>query len=428
METQSWSLLNPENISDEKQDEANKSDGDEEGDVRVYSPSENIYHETLNCENKSDLEEEDEAGEMISINGDDNEGGKYSSIDHISLSNAVALVHISGGDVVSKVQAEEPITTKESENIVQELVGNIVDNVSTNINDSLEENYGLISALKEISGMVPPPASMDWSLSNVHSLINDDDVNLSGHKSIHQELSESVLSSTPMNSIARSRKQYPPFNIKIAAMSSDSINERKRTNSLPGCKNISSRVDFNESEEEDADDECDAQKVIEELKLTCSKNGEFDKDIELKIHKLAQHYPEEMDSQMTAENEKKVDRGNDKRRTANSVTLSAKGWVRKDGTMRRCRKCTACKFRCGTCQSCSSDNKKAKAGCKSRLACTKNSSLIDDTDLLSDDRKRMRDDDDDQEAIRMKDLKMSTSPEAKDKVHIVCPEKDNLVD
>ena len=66
------------------------------------------------------------------------------------------------------------------------------------IDDSLEESLGLLSALKEMSGMVPPPSTMDWSLSNTHSLFNIDH-NVDMRDSLHKELIDSVVSSTPRN-------------------------------------------------------------------------------------------------------------------------------------------------------------------------------------------------------------------------------------
>ena len=67
--------------------------------------------------------------------------------------------------------------------MVNDLLEGILINVIEGANDRVEENFGLLSALKEISGMVPPPPSLDWSLS------------------------ESVLSSTPVNPGSKNQKK-----------------------------------------------------------------------------------------------------------------------------------------------------------------------------------------------------------------------------
>ena len=94
------------------------------------------------------------------------------------------------------------------------------------------------------------------------------------------------------------------------------------------------------------------------------------------------------------------------------IKLSLKSNPRKDGKSRRCRKCASCKHRCGECQSCVSDNKKAKSGCKKRVLCLTNSSLVDEPDLLTESPlKRLREDDLEEGTSFSKGLKLSKSIE-----------------
>ena len=51
---------------------------------------------------------------------------------------------------------QESQTEGESEIIVSEIVADLVCSLSRTFDDSLEKNHGLLTALKEISGMVPP--------------------------------------------------------------------------------------------------------------------------------------------------------------------------------------------------------------------------------------------------------------------------------
>ena len=73
--------------------------------------------------------------------------------------------------------------------------------VFDNAADSLEENYGLLSAIREISGMVPPPSSLDWSATSDTSL-RDYSKEMNEDKSENNETEDisminSAISSTP---------------------------------------------------------------------------------------------------------------------------------------------------------------------------------------------------------------------------------------
>ena len=62
--------------------------------------------------------------------------------------------------------------------------------------DSLEESLGLLSALRGMTGMVPPPSSLDWSVSNSIAMTNFEQ-NESEKKDFHEEPNTSTLFSTP---------------------------------------------------------------------------------------------------------------------------------------------------------------------------------------------------------------------------------------
>lgn len=73
----------------------------------------------------------------------------------------------------SVVNPGDNVLSKESETIASEIIETVIYNVLSNVckDDSPEENFGLLSALKEMSGMEPPPPAMDWSISNVCSFL-----------------------------------------------------------------------------------------------------------------------------------------------------------------------------------------------------------------------------------------------------------------
>ena len=59
--------------------------------------------------------------------------------------------------------------------VVKDIIEDIVSLSNNTVEDSLEEDFGLLSALKEITGMVPPPSALDWSISNTHHSVNEEE-------------------------------------------------------------------------------------------------------------------------------------------------------------------------------------------------------------------------------------------------------------
>ena len=278
-------------------------------------------------------------------------------------------------------------TEPHSECVVSELLDEVTGNLPTKLSDdSLENNFGLLSAIKEVSVMVPPPPTLDWSVSNAHSLLGEIDVNKSTRESvsIHDEILESIHSSTPRN-IERSR----------CLTTSNLL--RQRTSSVPGGFVMDERGDECNDDIDEVELEKSSEEVISELKKEFDKNGETSKDIELKIDKLSKALidknstTEDDDSRMddiVKENvlrEVETEIGK-----SNLVNLSLKNIQRKDGKMKRCGKCATCKHRCGNCLTCVGDVSKSKAGCKKRFICLKFSSLIDPPVLMRNHPKRPR--------------------------------------
>ena len=98
---------------------------------------------------------------------------------------------------------------------------------------------------------------------------------------------------------------------------------------------------------------------------------------------------------------------------------ATKNCRRKDGKMRRYRKCASCKYRCGQCQPCTTGSKKAKAGCRNRYICMMSTGLVDEPNLFLDGKhKRMRKEERDEDYSSSKGLKLSDSAEKKASVVI----------
>ena len=181
--------------------------------------------------------------------------------------------------------------------LVSDIVNEIVSNLpKSKLDDSLEQNFGLLSALKEISGMVPPPPAMDWSVSHFTSLINEDDSNLdlTGRGSIQRELLESIMSSTPRNNVHSIRnKRGEEYDEHDEWISTLKVSPRIRTNSLPSTSAkivIFDRDIVNENcDDEESEHGKSKEEIIEELKNEYGKNGNENREMELKIDKLTRN-------------------------------------------------------------------------------------------------------------------------------------------
>ena len=157
------------------------------------------------------------------------------------------------------------------ENIINDVLGNIAYDCS---NDTLEDNFGLLSALKEISGMAPAPASMDWSISNACSFFNEEDKD--GKENLQQELRNSVMSSTPRISNQKEAK------IKIGRQRLES-SFRRRASSLP----LHDLVVLHEgsSDEECSELDKSSDVVVQDLTRDIPDTMDRGKEIKLKIDK-----------------------------------------------------------------------------------------------------------------------------------------------
>ena len=320
--------------------------------------------------------------------------------------------------------------------IVAGLINDVIGSIPEQKDDSLEVNFGLLSALKEISGMVSPPPAMDWSISHVNSLLTDRELNPTSKDSIHQELANSVLSSTPMITEARVKKFHPSF-ITNHILTSVGLKGRKRTSSLPGCKDYE---DENDEHDEYVQDEEDtryfeegksSEEIIEDLKEEFGKNGDISKDIELKIDRLLKAPPDKKEMIMTTkipnENFTEQKKAMKMNLIGNSSFARLSQWKsqRKDGKERRCGKCASCRSKCGDCQACLGDKKKSKLGCRKRFVCLKNSTYIDEPDLINGPLKRYRDEEM-EDGTSCKGLKLSFSPEDEESTSYVEHSKDKV--
>ena len=177
-------------------------------------------------------------------------------------------------------------------------------------------------------------------------------------------------------------------------------------------------------DEDNQDDELEESKdeIIEGLQKEYDKEGDESKDMELKIDKMKKspnmklpnedfsfiHDLEENDNNAKLVN---LIKKNSSIGKSNLINLSLKNSQRKDGTLRRCRICASCKFKCGECKSCLG-NKSAKQGCRRRFTCLRNSCLIDDPNLHGSCQKRGREDEEEIAEVLCKELKLSVSPES----------------
>ena len=100
-------------------------------------------------------------------------------------------------------------TSEERQEIISELITSFVIDITRECtDDSLENNFFLITALKEISGMVPPHPAMDWSVTQSSSLLMETEVShFQRRESLHEELIKSIVFSTPRNFFCRNEEK-----------------------------------------------------------------------------------------------------------------------------------------------------------------------------------------------------------------------------